>query len=165
MKIDGFSLQKAIREVTEDRDLADARFEGSLKAFPDEDKAKPTELADEIDKAERRIAALQTAQTRYNLAVSVEVEGRTMTLQEAVKLQGGAKRVEAKWRAAAKEETDRYGGDTRDKDAIVKARQVSTRECANLAKVSAKRVRAIQYAIQTGNATEVDLDLPSDLLL
>lgn len=164
MKINGFSIQKAIREVTEDRDLADSRFEGSLKAFPDEDKSKPTDLADEIEKAERRIAALQTAQTRYNLAVTVEVEGRRMPLQEAVKLLGGAKRVESKWRDAAKEEADRYN-DTRDKDAIVRARQVSTRECASLAKAAARRVRAIQYAIQTGNATEVDLDLQSDLLL
>ena len=157
MKTTGYMLQQSIRECTEERDLADSRFEGSLKAFPDEDKPSPLKLAEEIDAAERRIALLQTAQARYNLAVSVEIDGRSAPLQEAVKLLGGAQRVEKKWRDAVKEEVDRYGGSVRDKDSIVAVRQVNSAQCADLARGAAKRVRAIHYAIQKGNATEVDL--------
>ena len=161
MKVNGFQIKQAIREETEERDLADSRFAGSLKAFPDEDKPKPTVLAEVMDKSERRIAKLQTTQARYNLAVQVTVEGQSMTLQEAVKALGGAERIEKKWREAAKEETDRYGGDTRDKDSVVRTRQVSSDQCAEFARTAMRRRNAINYAISKGNAVEVDL--PGDL--
>lgn len=157
MKVNGFQIKQAIREQTEERDLAESRFDGSLKAFPGEDKPKPTALADVMDQCERRIARLQTTQARYNLAVQVTVEGQGMTLQEAVKALGGAERLEKKWRDAAKEETDRYGGDTRDKDSVVRSRQVSSDQCAELARTAMRRRNAINYAIQKGNAVEIDL--------
>jgi hypothetical protein len=159
VKINGLKIQQAIREATKDRDLADSRFAGSLKAFPDEKKPHPLKLSDEFEAAERRIAALQTAQARYNISVMVEADGRSMTLQEAVKLLGGAQRLEEKWREAAKEEADRYGGDTRDKDAVVRTRQVDHEKCVELARMHSRRVNGIRYAIGKGNATELDLDI------
>lgn len=163
MKTTGYALQQAIREATKERDLADSRFSGSLKAFPDEKKPSPLKISDEIEAAERRIATLQAAQARYNLAVTVEADGRTMTLQEAVKLLGGAQRLEEKWREAAKEEADRYGSDTRDAGSIIRVRQVDNEKCVELARKHARRVNGIRYAIGKGNATEVEIDIDLSL--
>jgi hypothetical protein len=157
MKVTGYKLQQAIKEQVSRRELAESRFEGSLKKFPDEAKPDPRKLMEEYQDAEKRIAALQTAQAEYNLKVQVEVEGEKMSLLEAVKQIGGFQRVEKKWRSAAAEETDRYGGSTRDRDALVAQRQVPTDACVELAKTVAKRVRALRYAIQKGDAVELDM--------
>lgn len=163
MKTTGYRLQQAIREQVERRELAESRFSGSLNKFPDETKSDPIKLMAEFEDAERRIALLQAAQAKYNLQVQVEVDdteaGSKVSLMEAVKLLGGAQRVEKKWREAAKGEEDRYGGRVRDRDSIVAQRQVDPDKCAELAKVAAKRVRALRYAIQKGDAVELDLQV------
>lgn len=157
MKISGFRLQQAIKVQVDRRKLAEARFDGSLKKFPDEKKPDPRDLMKEFEDAERQIALLQTAQARFNLTVEVEVQGKRMTLQEAVKLLGGASRVERNWTKAAAEENDRYADRVRDKDSIIAQRQVEPEKCAEFAKTAARKVRALRYAIQKGNATELDI--------
>jgi len=165
MKVNGFRLQMAINAQIERRSLAEGRFAGSLKKFEDESKPDPRKLMQEYADAETKIALLQATQDKYNLAVMVEVDGTKLgskiSLHEAVKLVGGARRVEQKWRDAAKGDADRYGGDVRDRDAIVAKRQIELDQCAELAKEAARTHRALRYAIQKGNATE--LDLPIDL--
>lgn len=157
MKVTGYKLQQAIKEQVSRRELAESRFEGSLKKFPDETKPDPIKLMADYQDAEKRIASLQTAQADYNLKVQVEVEGEKMSLLEAVKQIGGLQRVEKKWRTAATEEHDRYGGTTRDRDSLVAQRQVPSESCVEFAKTAAKRVRALRYAIQKGDATELDM--------
>ena len=157
MNVNGLRLQQAIRAQTERRKLVEARFAGSLKKFPDEKKPSPIALMEELEDAERRIALLQVAQARYNLTVEVEVQGKRVTLQEAVKLLGGSSRIERKWADAAAEEVDRYGSTVRDKDSIVCQRQVEPEKCTELARVAGKRVRSLRYAIAKGNATELDI--------
>jgi hypothetical protein len=159
-KVNGFKLQQAIAEQIERRKLAEAQFEGCLRAFEGEKKPKPEVVIAEYQDAETKVATLQAAQDRYNLQVQVEVQGRTITLHEATKLVGGAKRVEQKWRTAATDGEDRYSRQTvRDRDSIVAQRQIDQDKAAELAKEAAKRVRALRFAIQKGNATEIDMSV------
>lgn len=165
MKVTGYKLQEAIKEQVKRRKDAESQFDGSLKKFPDEAKADPVLLMIELQDAERRIAALQTAQADFNLRVQVEVQGEKMSLLEAVKQIGGVQRIEEKWRAAGATEKDIYGSrDVRDRDSIVAQRQVPPDKCIELARAAAKRVRALRAAIQKGDAVELDIkvDIPVD---
>jgi len=160
-KINGFKLQQAIREQFERKNLAEGRFEGSLKAFPEEKKPDPIKVMEEYEDAEKRIAFLQAAQDKYNLAVAVEVPGfGKMSLHDATKLVGGAKRVADKWKNAASENEDRYSRVTvRERDSILAQRQIESEKCVELAKAAAKKVRDLRFAIQKGNATEIDMTI------
>lgn len=161
MKIDGFTLQQAVREAKAERDQASKRFTPALKKFPGEEKPDPRELAEAFIAAEIRLARLQSAQTLFNLTARVQVQGETMSLLEAIKLVGGAGRLEAMWRSAATPETNRYSmnEDTRQKDTIVAEAQVSFDEAGELRRKAGKRASALRAAIQKGNAQEIDLDV------
>lgn len=161
MKIDGFTLQQALREARAERDQAAKQFTPSLRAFPDEQKPDPRDLAEKFVAAEERLAKLQVAQTTFNLTVKVTVQGQEVTLLEAIKRVGGAGRMEAMWRSASAPEETRYSyrEDTRDKDAVVAAPQVTYDEAAALRKSAGKKAAALRAAIQKGNAQEIDLDV------
>lgn len=162
MKVTGYKLQQAIREQQERRALNEKRWANGQMAWPaDIDRVpNPSKFMDEIQDAERKIARLQTAQAQYNLAVEVEVQGRKMPLYEAVKLVGGAGRVESLWKEVAKNEpTDRYGSTVRDKDSIVAVRLISADDATTKAQEAAKYARALREAIQSGNATLVEVSI------
>jgi len=145
-------------------------FEESLYKFEGEDKQTPQEVADNITKLEREISTLQTAQSRYNLGVTVVV-GATkekLTLEQAVKLVGGAGRVAKLWRNAAKgEKRDRYGyGDrvkTRKADEVTATATVTREEALTKARNAESFAGSLRNAIAFGNTTELDLDIPQEL--
>jgi len=107
MKITGYKLQHTLRELAHRRDTAAARFDKVLWKFEDQDKATPQQIMKAYRDAEVTIAKLQTAQGRYNLAITVNVLSETMTLAEAVKRVGGAGRMEKMWRSIAAPKKDR----------------------------------------------------------
>lgn len=167
MKINGFKLQQAVREAKADRDQAAAQFNPSLKAFPDEDKPDPVAYADRFVAAETRLSTLQEAQAQFNLAVQVDVQGQKISLMRAIKLIGGAGRLEKMWRSASTPVVNRYGygEDSRNRDTVVAERVISFEKCAEKRKAAAKRAAALRAAIQMGNAQEIDIDVDiSDLL-
>lgn len=161
MKITGYRLQHTLRELAHTRDIAAGQFDDSLKVFPGEMKARPQDIMTAYLDAEGKIARLQTGQALYNLKVQVDVLGKRMTLSEAVKLVGGAGRAEKMWRSVAAPKKDRYSyeRDTRDATAVVATATVTTAEAATLAKEAARWASALREAIQTGNATEIEMEL------
>jgi len=168
MKIDGYTLQQAVREAKTERDQISQRFTPSLRKFPGEEKSDPRKLARLFVEVEARIAKLQVAQTLYNMTVKVEVDDKEITLLEAVKRVGGAGRLESMWRSAAAPQKDRYAyrsEDTRDKDAVVATPQVPFEEAAGLRRSAGRTASALRAAIQKGNGEQVDLDFDMKGLL
>jgi len=165
MKVTGYKFQHALRELGHARDIAAGQFNDSLKVFPGDKKLEPQTIMASYLKAETQIAKLQTAQAQYNLRIMVTVLGKRMTLSEAVKLVGGAGRVEKMWRSVAAPAKDRYSSDndTRDATAIVAVKTITTIEAAALAKQAARWASALREAIQTGNATEIEIELDGAL--
>ena len=159
MKTTGYALREALRQHELRRDTAARAFNGSLKAFPDEKKEDPREVIKQFMAAERALAKLEMAQTRYNLAVTLEVHGEKMTLLEVIKRIAGEARVEKMWRSAAGP-TERYGyeNDVRDPNQVRAVPTMATQEITKLASVSAKRTGAFRQAIAVGNAREIELE-------
>ena len=166
MKTTGYKLQAAIREQQERRALNEKRWANGQSAWPKDVKKTPNpdKFMSEILDAEQKIAQLQTAQAQYNLKVEVTVQGEKMPLYQAVKLVGGAGRVESLWKEVAKNEpADRYGGGVRDKDSIVSVKLISADDATEEADKASKYARALREAIQTGNATVLDISLADGL--
>lgn len=114
MKVTVFELRDAIKMWELRRELPEKQFSGSLKAYPSEkDPVSPANLAEEYSTAEDALAVLQTAQMRYNLAVPVTVDGKPMSLAEAIKRVGGMGRLQKMWKSAIKEKDTSYMPDSR----------------------------------------------------
>ncbi len=165
MKITGFQLTYRLKELQDAREIATAQFNDALFTFASDSdmKLSPVELARVQTDAERTIAALQVAQARYNLAVTVDVQGERMTLHEAVKLVGGASRMAKLWKEAAKR-TDGPGYGylsgqmSRDKDHEYARRTVSVQECLERSREATRWASALRQAIQLANGTEIDME-------
>jgi len=165
MKVTGYMLREAIKQHELRREAAYRAFSDSLKVFPGEVKDSPVALVEQFLAAERAIAALQTAQMKYNLIVKVELYGHgwertTMPLGQAIKLIGGEGRVEKLWRSAAGPKKDRYYRDPDEIDPThVRAQPtIKPQEAVKLATAAGKRAGALRAAIATANATEVEIE-------
>lgn len=161
MEVTGYKLQHTVRELTHRRDIAASQFSESLYKFEGDSTPSPTFFMEIYLDCEQKIARLQTAQQRYNLAVEVDVDGNKMTLSEAIKRVGGAGRAEKMWRSCASDKgRDRYHTReiTRSKDEIRAERQVSVGTAMELARTAAKFASALRTAIQVGNATTLEVE-------
>lgn len=162
MQVTGIQLREAIKRWNLRRDAAAAQFSESLWQFAtDENLSKPGDLMAAMQKAEAAIARLQVAQTRYNLAVKVEVQQWNMTLCEAVKQVGGAGRMQKMWRCAALDkgrESYSYRDMTRKTDEIRAQRQISVKEALAEASRTAVLAGAFRNAIAVGNTTEIKVE-------
>lgn len=169
-KVTGIQLQASIKELQESRDLVQAQFESSLQKFSDEQKRDPIEIAEQVERYERKIADLQAAQGVYNAKVRVTVEGQEMSLLSAVKQVGGANRIVNLWKGVAtrgaktRERFNLYGDVmVRNKDQEVAKETVSADKAIEMVQAASKRARALRAAIQYGNAVEIDLGFEVDL--
>lgn len=167
MLINGYQIQTAIKEAKQRRDIAESRWNGSQTAFADEQFTHPSVHLERIIAAERQTATLQVAQARYNLAVTVTVDGESMTLLEAIKLVGAAARTEHLWKALV--DTDagqswRHGVNVRERQAGVEVskRLISADEAADAMVTAAAYARRLRGAIASGNAQFVELDVKLD---
>lgn len=167
MQITGYKLQHAIRESEHMKNLAASQWDGSLHAFADEEKAGPLKVMIEYRAQEERLCALQVAQSRYNLAIEVDILGTKMSLCRAIKLVGGAGRAEKMWRSAASgEKKDRYSIRselTRSKDEERAKPTISREDASAQAKTSARYAASLREAIQVGNATAVEIEMDASL--
>lgn len=158
-QITGYKIQHRLRELAHERDLASHLFDNGKFRFEGENKPSCEEAFARFEEAESALARLQTAQAKYNLAVTVDVQGVKMTLAEAVKRVGGAGRMEKMWRSIAAPK-DRYGyGNPSERATDVERAEatISTEQAAYRAQKASRYASALREAIQVGNATLVDV--------
>lgn len=163
MKITGYAIREALRRWQLRRDTAESQFTGTLLKFEDETKSSPEEIIRLTLEAETAIARLQILQTRYNLAVTISVEGigSHVTLLECIKRFGGLGRVEKLWRQASTEKADRYGyvdRSVRDKDQIVAQRAISYEVASKHTIESGRSLGKLREAVAVGNAREIEFE-------
>ena len=162
MKITGYALREAIKRHELRRETAAGQFDGSKHAFEDEKKDSLQKVMEAFLTAETAVAKLQTAQMRYNLAVTIDVAGfGSMTLAEAIKVIGGLGRGAKMWKSVAAPKRDRYASEPsreRDPGRIFAKAQISTSDAVKLASEADKRCGALRAAIAVGNAREVDVE-------
>lgn len=160
MVVTGYRLRHAIKRLEQRRNVAVRQFKDSMYVFEGERKPSPADCMAQFRACEEKMAALQVAQATYNLAVVVEVLGRTMTLHEAVKRVGGAGRAEKLWREVADEEHG-YGYYSnvraRSTDQEYAERVIPVNECLDRADEAAQLANALREAIAMGNAQELEI--------
>lgn len=170
MKVTGYMLREAIKQHELRRDTASRAFDGSLKKFPDEEKEPPHKIIETFTHAEHAIAALQEAQMRYNLMVEVEFDmpdrpKTRMTLAKAIKLVGGAGRVEKMWRSATSPKKDRYRDDDEIDPTFIRAvPTITPSEAVKQATLAGKGAGALRAAIATANAVPIEIESLSPAL-
>ena len=164
MKVTGYQLMRALKELAFDKETAEGVFDDSMWKFEGELKAHPADAAIALQKAEVAFANVQFAQAIYNQKIDVTVEDQKMALGLAIKLVGGAGRVEKKWREAAKPpKKDRFDFSSnqqrkRDDGTEYAIKQITTEDAQMLAKNAAKYAAALREAIQVGNSAELHID-------
>ena len=169
MKITGYLIMDRLDELKEQAQGIDGQFKASLFQFADERNARsdPRALMAEYEAIERNVAALQEAQSAYNLRVPVTVNGELMTLERAVKLIGNANRAKNQWKSASQETANPYspygGQRQRDKENEYAERLVPIEEALQLSEEAGRRAAALKRAIRAGNATEVEIELDEAL--
>jgi hypothetical protein len=175
MKITGNQIREALRRAVFRRQILDQQFSTTLYAFKGEDKSTPDEIAKGFQQADEQVAMLQAIQQYFNQRTNVEVQGNKIPLALAIKLIGGAGRVEKMWREAAgggKKERFNYSDDTkvRTKDQIRAEAQVTPIEALKRADKAARWASALREAIANGNAQSLELskdigfEIPKGLL-
>lgn len=163
MKLNGYKIREQLRRFRRRKQVADSQFPESLWCFAEETKATPAELAAAFAEADRAVAELETLQQRYNSANMVELNGETITLALAVKMVGGAGRLEKLWRDVSTDrKRRRYGYDepmsrTREADAVVAQRMVSYEQAARHAEEAAEAAAKLREVIAEANAKEIDV--------
>ena len=165
MLVTGNKILDALDFLKERVKALDAQFQSSLYVFEGDDPADPRDLMRELQETHGRIARLQEVQAAYNLAVTVEVQGETMTLQRVLQLIAGANRAKTLWVKAATPDAENpyamfgHGARQRDKDNEYAQPVVSPAEAQELANAATRRALAFKQAIRSGNAREVELDV------
>lgn len=161
MKTNGYKLREALKLWALRKSAADADFADSLHKFPTEQKDLPTVVADRIAAADRNIATLQVAQMRYNLDVSVVVNGVLVTLADAIKLSGVADRNEKLWKGATVSPSRRrYDSPTLERDRTLERAEatISAKEILVQTTLASRATGQLRAALAAGNATEVVIE-------
>lgn len=176
MKVTGNKVREALRRAVFRRQILDQQFSTTLFAFEGEKKQTPQEIADEFQRADTDVAMLQAIQQMFNQGTMVNTIDGEIPLALAIRLIGGAGRVEKMWREAAgggKKDRYAYNDDrkTRNKDEIRAEMQVSVEEALKKADKAARRASSLREAIADGNAQsmkidsdDVGFDIPKELL-
>lgn len=174
MKVTGYALREALRKWQLKRETAAGQFADTLFEFPTArgKKPKPHEIAEKVDRAERAIAALQTAQALYNASVWVTLPfyGESVQLTRAIKLIGALGRVEKLWRIAATGKRDKYASFRSDDPKRLKEGEmlaeptITPEEAAKSVEGYASQLGAIRQVVAVANATEITIDLEPGLI-
>lgn len=163
MEVTGYMLKEGLKMKSIELSSIQTLFNESLYKFPDEKKMSPQEVVAAIVALEEDISLLQTAQSYYNLNVKVTVNkiGK-LSLEQAIKLVGGAGRVSKMWRTAAKGNTrDRWSMsnvDVRRKDEEIASPTIKKEEALQHAKNAERYASSLRSAIALGNTTTVEID-------
>jgi hypothetical protein len=164
MNITGYKIREQLRQLSLRIKTLQATYKESLFVFLNEstEDNDPRLIAAKISTLERQTTALQEVQAKYNLGVKVAVGGGLMSLLHAIKLIGGAGRLESMWRTAATSTGRSRWGDPlteRDADKDYAQRRIPVEEALTLASEASKRASEVRTAIAVGNAREVEMDV------
>lgn len=162
MEVTGYMLKEVLKLKSIELQAVQSLFDESLYKFEDENKMDPSEVVSNIQKLEEEISILQTAQSYYNLQVKVNIVDKKITLEQSIKLVGGAGRISKMWRNAAAGNTrDKWGRGRIETRKVDEERAISTLtnvEALNYAKEAEKIASALRSAIAVGNTEKVNID-------
>lgn len=189
-KVTGYGLKEIIKKLERRRDTAKSQFEEALYYFEgdvpgaEEDPTAPVrrsapdgkwaeknarELASKYDDLERMIAQIQTVQAEYNAGITITVQGQKITLNHAIKLLGGAERIEKLWQKAAEIENSgsRYYSPDRVRVAGQEhaKRAISSNDAITESEKASTFVGALRAAVAVANSTEKEMMVPEGALL
>lgn len=164
--VNGYQIREALKRWNNARNLANQQFSSSVYVFANDEKLSLTEVARQYQEADENYARLQELQQWYNSRVTCEYrdmngQRRNSTLALAVKLVGGAGRLEKIWRESCTEKTDRYSyrGDLqRDKNTEYAQRSISVRDAMAQSEIASRYAMTLRQAIARANTTNVGLD-------
>lgn len=155
MKITGYALREALKQHELVKSTAEGEFRGSLtyteEVVPVGD--SPQEIVSSYEAAELAISKLETAQAMYNLAVTVNFEGKQISLLSAIKLVGFLGRVEKMWKTAIANPVQPVYYENQKPQ----KRSVSAQEALNFAKAYGKKCNTLRAAIAVANGVEIDI--------
>jgi hypothetical protein len=161
MEITGYKLKEALKMASLEKETVLTQFDETLYAFKGEKKPSPEEISDRVSYLETKIATLQTAQSQYNLNIMVSVQGEEMSLQQAIKMVGGAGRLSKMWRSAAKgskrDRWERQSSVTRKTDEEIALPTITKQDTMQRAKEAELFASRLRSAISTGNTNKVDI--------
>ena len=158
MEITGYQIKEALKMVSLEKETVLTQFDETLYAFAGEKKPSPEEISDRVAYLETKIATLQTAQSQYNLHVQVSVQGEDMTLQQAIKMVGGAGRLSKMWRSAAKgNKRDHATTVTRKTDEEIAQPTITKQDSMVRAKAAEMFASRLRSAIAVGNTNKVNI--------
>jgi hypothetical protein len=160
MKVSGYALREAIKQQELRKETAAGAFNGSLKAFPNEEKEAPANVMAVFNDAENALVKLQVAQMRYNLMVTVDVGGASMTLAEAIKRLGPVGRIEKMWKSAIADPQRAYGYEepTLDASKVYQQRTIPSKDAMKFTSDAGKQASALRAAIAVANGKEVEIE-------
>lgn len=170
-KTTGYKLREAIRVREMERSVLEGQFEESLMQFKDDNKGDPKEIAKQLRQNEEAIATLQVAQDFYNLRVTVKVQGKEVSLAEAVAKIGGAGRIKDRWQAVAnqggsdRDRRYRHRLEARDPAQERASAKITPQDALKEAITAAKIAAALRAAIAEGNSTDLEIPDLEDKLL
>jgi len=159
MKISGYKLREALRNKRTLRDVLATRFNETLFQFGEG--TLPQEVACNFCDADQAVAMLEEAQQFYNQQVTFVINSKRMTLTRAIKLVGGAGRLEKMWRSAATDTgRDRYSHRelTRKPDEVHAHRTVTVDESIKFAQQAARQASLLRSTIAEANAREIEIE-------
>lgn len=160
MKLNGYKIQQALREAESLRTVLASQFTENQRYFASAGPAPDLKATMErYVKAEDRISALQVAQAQYNCAVKLD---NGMSLLHAIKAIGGAGRIEKMWRDSMTV-AKTYFDDTKRDGEEHKRSALEPEKALSFSKAASRNAAHLRMLIQTGNATEVDIDCDSAL--
>ncbi len=171
MEVTGYQLKEALKMKNLELATIQTQFDDSLHKFEDEEDKSPGTVAEHIAMLEEHVAELQTAQSYYNLQVTVKLHKNMIEipLEKAIKLVGGAGRLSKMWRSAAKgdklDRWDRRIHMTRKSDEEVAKPTISKAEALERAKKAESYASQLRNAIALGNTTKVAIDWLDESLI
>lgn len=165
--INGYRIREALKQWHNRRQIASTQYNTSLYYFEGEDHLPLVQVVKNFRLADENYAKLQELQQWYNARVMVETKNADgkpvmMSLSYAVKVLGGAGRIEKMWRDACSDKQDRYGSSygrdrERDKDKEYAKRSVSIPEATNLVEAASRYSMFLRSEIARANNTSVNI--------
>jgi hypothetical protein len=164
--INGYRIREAMKQWHNRRQIASTQYNNSLYYFEGEDNLPLDQVVKNFQQADENYAKLQELQQWYNARVIVDTKNADgkpvmMSLSYAVKVLGGAGRVEKMWRDACSEKQDRYGNygrdRERDKDKEYAKRSVSIPEATKRVEAASRYSMFLRSEIAKANNTSVNI--------